>query len=404
MRRIATVTTVQSRPQGRRMGKRHVIIGLIALAAAGAFGLQATGQWTTAYGWLARSVPGLSAPEQPTGTKAKDAKASGAGGSGGSGAGRGPAPVEVAEARSQTLQDSISVIGSLAARESVTIASDTAGRIVAVSTTDGAAVKAGDELFRLDGALLAAEMKDAEARLALAQTSFERNQSLLKSRTVPQSTVDQSKAELDLARSAVELVREKQNRLVVRAPFDGYLGFRQVSVGAYVNAGMPLVSLDQISTLKVSFSVPERYFTTLAVGQSVNVSADAVPGQSFEAKISAIDPVIDVNGRALQVQAALDNARLALRPGMLVRATVLGASRAAVTVNEAAIVPQGRETVVFAVVDGKALRKVVTTGQRRDGWVEITSGLDGGTAVVSAGATRLSDGAAVKVAGSTAAE
>jgi membrane fusion protein (multidrug efflux system) len=197
------------------MGKRHVIIGLIALAAAGAFGLQATGQWTTAYGWLARTVPGLSAPEQPAGAKAKDAKA---GGAGGGGAGRGPAPVEVAEARSQTLQDSISVIGSLAARESVTIASDTAGRIVAVSTTDGAAVKGGDELFRLDGALLAAEVKDAEARLALARTNHERNQSLVKSRTVPQSALDQTEAELNLAQSAVELVREKQNRLVVRAP------------------------------------------------------------------------------------------------------------------------------------------------------------------------------------------
>ena len=234
--------------------------------------------------------------------------------------------------------------------------------------------------------------------------TYDRNRTLAKNNTVAQSNLDQSKAELDQAQSAKDLAQEKVNRLTVRAPFDGYLGFRQVSVGAYVTAGMPLVTLDQITTLKVSFSVPERYFTALSVGQSVDVTSDAVPGKSFTAEITAINPAIDVNGRALQVQATLDNTALALRPGMLVRAAVLGAKRDAVTVSEAAIVPQGSNSVIFAVKDGKAVRQVVTTGQRRDGWVEITSGVDAGTEVVSAGATRLADGAPVKVAAPSTAE
>lgn len=394
------------------MAKRRVFLGLIALAVVAGIGLQATGTWTPAYQWLSGHVPGLgaSAATAPadqagqSGQAAKNKKPGAQQGGGGAGGNRGPAPVEVDEARLQTLQDSISVIGSLAAQESVIVAADTAGRIVSVSAKDGAAVKAGDELFRLDGAVLEAEMKDADARLKLAQTTYDRNRTLAKSNTVAQSNLDQSKAELDQAQSAKDLAVEKVNRLTVRAPFDGVLGFRQVSVGAYVTAGMPLVALDQISSLKVTFSVPERYFTALAVGQSVEVTSDAVPGKSFTATITAINPVVDVNGRALQVQASLDNAALALRPGMLVRAAVLGAKRDAVTVSEAAIVPQGNSNVVFAVKDGKAVRQVVTTGQRRDGWVEILTGLEAGTQVVSAGATRLSDGAAVKVAQAAATE
>lgn len=387
------------------MGKKWLFAGLIAVAVVAATGLRVSGQWDNAFAWVQQTIPGVSAATAPAGDakgSERNSKAA-AGGAGGSSR-RGPAPVEVAEAKAQTLRDSISAIGTLAAQESVTIAADAAGRIVKVLAQDGARVKVGVPLFELDGALLAAEMKDAEARLALAETTHDRNLTLLKTRTVPQTNVDQSKAELDLARSAVELVREKQSRLVVRAPFDGHLGFAAVSTGAYVTPGMALVALDQITTLKVSLSVPERYFTALSVGQRVSVSADAVPGKTFTANITAIDPVIDVNGRALRIQARLDNGALALRPGMLVRAAVMGEERKAVTVTEAAIVPQGRDTVVFAVEGGKAVRRVVETGQRRDGWVEITTGLAAGAQVVSAGATRLADGADVKPMPSTATE
>jgi membrane fusion protein (multidrug efflux system) len=380
------------------MRKRYLfpglILGLIILLAAAAAALQATGQWPGLYARLHAILSG--APATPAVQQA--AKPQGASG------GRAPVPVEVSAAKTESFTDSIAVIGSLVAQESVTVAADTPGRIVAVAAVDGAAVKAGDALFRLDGALVDAEVKEAEARLALAETNFRRNQTLARSRNVAQSNVDQAAAELDLARTAMDLAKERQNRLVVRAPFDGHLGFRQVSVGAYVTAGMALVALNKMTTLKVSLSVPERYFTALSVGQKVSLTADAVPGQTFEASVTAINPVIDVNGRALQVQATLDNAGLALRPGMLVRATILGQSRSSVTVTEAAIIPQGRDSVIFTVVDGKAKRLVVTTGQRRDGRVEVRSGLEAGTQVVSAGAARLSDGSPVKASPATATE
>jgi membrane fusion protein, multidrug efflux system len=315
---------------------------------------------------------------------------------------RPPSPVEAAQAQSQTLTDRISAIGSLVALETAEVAADSTGRIVTVSAVDGAPVKKGDALFELDGALLAAELQDTEARLALAETTFRRAQTLARSQTVAQSQVDQTRAELEQARSATELVRERQRRLVVRAPFDGNLGFRLVSEGAYVTAGTPLVRIDQIANLKVSLSIPERYYSNIKVEQEVTLSAEAVPDKTFRARITAINPVVDVNGRALQILATLENDDLLLRPGMLVQADILGAAREAVTVPESAVVPQGQQATVYEIVDDKAQRRDVKTGERREGWVEIVSGLAAGAKVVTAGATRLSEGATVKVAQSQA--
>ncbi len=352
------------------------VLAFVFVAAAG-YSLRAMGIWDPLASFLAASAP-VPAAQAPTQA-------------------RPPAPVEVAEAKTETLTDSISAIGSLVALETAEVASDSTGRIVAVSAVDGAAVKKGDELFQLDGALLAAELQDTEARLALAETTFRRAQTLARSQTVAQSQVDQTRAELEQARSATELVRERQRRLIVRAPFDGNLGFRLVSEGAYVTAGTPLVRMDHIATLKVSLSVPERYYSAVKSGQEVSLTAEAVPGKTFRARISAINPVVDVNGRALQILATLQNEDLVLRPGMLVKAEIVGTSRQAVIVPEAAVVPQGQEATVFAVAKEQVQLRKVKTGTRRDGFVEIVEGLDAGTQVVTAGAARLSDKAKVKI-------
>jgi membrane fusion protein, multidrug efflux system len=358
-------------------------LALFAVVGVAAYGLRASGWWSGPEA----AVPALAPAAKPQ-----------AGGAGGGAGNRPPAPVEVAEAKAETLTDSISAIGSLVALETAEVAAESAGRILTVSAKDGVAVKKGDELFRLDGALLDAELQDTEARLALAETTFRRAQTLARSQNVAQSQVDQTRAELEQARSAVDLVKERQRRLVVRAPFDGHLGFRLASEGAYVTAGTPLVRIDHIAALKVSLSIPERYYSALSLGQDVTLTAEAVPGKTFRARITAINPVVDVNGRALQILATLDNADLLLRPGMLVRAEILGTPRQAVTVLESAVVPQGRDLIAFAVEGEKVKRLVVTTGVRRDGRVEVTSGLVAGAQVVTAGGTRLSDGAKVKIA------
>ena len=236
------------------MRTRPLVLTILVLGvlAALAYGLRVTGVWgpAAAVQQQQAAAPAASAPKPAQG--------------GNAGGNRPPTPVELAEANVQTLTDSIATIGSLLANEGAEVASDSSGRVISVTAPEGSPVKKGDELFRLDGALLEAEVKDAEARMTLAETTFRRSQTLARSQNVAAAQVDQTRAELEQARSALDLAKERQRRLIVRAPFDGHLGFRLVSEGAYVTAGTPLVRIDQISTLKVSLSIPERFYAALS--------------------------------------------------------------------------------------------------------------------------------------------
>ena len=280
------------------MKKSATALVLLLILGVAAYWLQASGQFK-AY-WPGASV----AQVKPEATRSGQGQ-------------RGPLSVEVATAKEGQLSDDIAAIGSLVSEESVDISAETNGRIVEILFADGTQVNAGDVLFRLDDTLVKAVVTDAEAKLALAKTVVERNAALLKSRNIAQSIVDQSNTELTLAESALALAQVQLGKLTIRAPFSGRAGFRGVSIGAYVQAGAPLVHVEKIDLLKAAFSVPELNFSQLALGQSIMVSADALPGQTFEAKISAIDPLVDINGRALRVRADLDNSADKLRPGDL---------------------------------------------------------------------------------------
>lgn len=311
------------------------------------------------------------------------------------------APVELAKASSASLSDDVTAIGTLLARESVAIAPETSGRIAEILFEDGARVAAGAPLFKLDSDLANAALTEARARMVLAEANYGRSQTLRKSGNLAQSSFDAALYELGVARAAVETAIVHLNKLTINAPFSGTLGFRTVSEGAYVNAGTTLVELDQVDRLQASFSVPELQQALIEVGQQVAVSADALPGQTFSATISAIDPSIDVNGRALQLRADLDNADGKLKPGLLVRLTIKGVTRQTVTVPESAIVQRGTESFIFVAEDKTASERKVRLGKRMPGIIEILEGVDAGAEVVVAGTTRLSNGAAIEVIAST---
>ena len=366
------------------MKKSAAALVLLLILAGFAYWLQAGGQ-LKAY-WQDTPV----AQVKPDAGKDAQKKQGGQGN-------RAPFAVEVAAAKEDQLSDDIAAVGTLVSDESVDIAAETNGRIVEILFADGAQVGTGDVLFRLDDTLVKAQVADAKARLELAKTVVDRNDALIKSKNIAQSTVDQSNTELTLAESALALAEVQLGKLTIRAPFSGRAGFRGVSVGAYVQAGAPLVHVEKIDLLKAAFSVPELYFSQLALGQNVMVTADAVSGETFEAKISAIDPLVDVNGRALRIRADLNNSAEKLRPGMLIRISVRGPKRSSVTVPEAAIVPRGNGAVVFIAANEKAQEAKVRTGKRSNGTVEILEGLKGGEQVIVAGNTRLSDGAAIAI-------
>ncbi|HWH74247.1 MAG TPA: efflux RND transporter periplasmic adaptor subunit [Methylibium sp.] len=306
----------------------------------------------------------------------------------------GPVPVEVARAIAQDLSDDTTAVGSLRSRQGVMVRPEVSGRVVRLGFRDGERVKRGQLLVQLDDALQRAQLSQAEAQLAIARTTLQRNQELVAQNFVTQSVVDQARANVDVAEAQVALARAQLEKLRIVAPFDGQAGIRAVNVGDYLKDGADIVALEDSSSLYVDFSLPERYAARLAPRQPVEVAIDALPGERFGAVVLALEPQITADGRAIAARATVPNADARLRPGMFARVRVVLAERpGAVLVPEEALVPQAGKDWLIKVVDGPqgpaSLRVEVRTGLRRDGQVEIVSGLAAGERVVTAGQARL---------------
>jgi len=337
------------------------------------------------------------------------AQAPSAAGPGGAAAARGGTPsVEVAQVRAQQLVDDAQSVGTLRSRQSVTLRPEVSGRLVQIAFQDGARVQAGQLLFRLDDALQQAELSQAQAQLSIARANLRRNEELVAQNFVAQRVLDESRASLQVAEAQVQLAQARLGRTRIVAPFSGTVGIRTADLGDYVKDGADLVNLEDTSLLYVDFRLPERYQARLQSGQSVQVALDALPEQTFTARVQAIDPLVDANGRALQVRAALPlTPGTSLRPGMFARVTVvLSVTDGALMVPEEALVPQGGRQFVFLLQregEGEAARMVsrrveVTLGLRRGALVQLLSGVQAGDTVVVAGQQRLQrDGTAVRV-------
>jgi membrane fusion protein (multidrug efflux system) len=374
------------------------IVALVALAAGLAY-------WTT------RSEKGASAPAADG--KAGEAKAAGkapegkgadgkAAGKGGPGFG-GPAPVEVARAITRKVQDELGAVGSVRANESVTLRPEISGRISSIGFREGQMVKRGAVLVELDAQVARAEVAQARAQLELARSNLTRTDDLAARSFVSSSARDQAVANVQVLEATLALAQARLDRYTIRAPFDGRVGLRRVSAGDYVKDGADLVSVEDTSTVKVDFTLPERFFGFLKNGQTLQFAVDALPDQSFTATVYAIDSAVDANGRSLVARARAANTGGQLGSGMFARIRLQLSQRPdAVVVPEEAIVPGATGQVVFRVVEkdgGRvALRTPVALGQRRDGMVEVVQGVTAGDLVVVAGQIRLQrDGLPVRV-------
>ncbi|MDP3522014.1 MAG: efflux RND transporter periplasmic adaptor subunit [Hydrogenophaga sp.] len=368
----------------------------LALASGGAWWLQQPGKSAAADKPTAAG-PGAAGASRP----------GGAGGPGGPGGGGAPG-VEVAKVKTMPLQDDAQAVGSLKSRQSVILRPEVAGRVAELAFADGARVRKGQLLLRLDDTLQRAELSQAEAQLSIARANLKRNQELVAENFVAQRVLDESRASLQVAEAQVALAQARLSRMRIVAPFDGTVGIRTVNLGDYVKDGADLVNLEDTSTLYVDFRMPERYQGQLAVGQGVKVQIDAMPGRDFTAKVQALDPLVDANGRSVLVRASMvPSAGATLRPGMFARVTtVFSVNDAALVVPEEAIVPQGNRQLVFKLAsegEGEAAKTVVRRtevqlGVRRGSQVQIVSGLSEGDTVVVAGQQRLQrDGMAVRV-------
>jgi membrane fusion protein (multidrug efflux system) len=306
--------------------------------------------------------------------------------------------VETATAVSTKSTEDLRAIGTLQSDESVQISSEIAGRVTEIALSEGAPAQAGEVLVRLDDALAIAEVDDTQARFTLAQGNLERANSLAKSGNVTERARDEASTNAETSRAARELAKVRLSKHVIRAPFSGVAGIRKVSPGAYITAGQPIVNLEKIDSLKIDFKLPEIHLAKISNGQKIEIMVDALPGRVFPGTIYAIDPHLDVNGRALSIRARLENPELVLRPGLFARIRVKGQTeRSVLLVPEAAIVPRGQDKIVYTVQNGRAVEVKVELGARSKGMVEIVDGLDEHATVVTAGQQMLKDGSPVEV-------
>lgn len=311
-----------------------------------------------------------------------------------------PVGVETVKVLPTAFRDEASAVGTLKSNESVVLRPEIAGRIAAIHFRDGTTVSRGAVLVTLDASTQQAELQQAQANLSLAQANFKRTEELFEKRFVSARARDEAAANLKVLEAAVALAQAKYQKTRVRAPFAGIVGIRNVAVGDYVKEGQDLVNLEDIATLKVDFRLPETLLTRLHKGQAVEVTSDALKGTVFKGTVEAIDPMLDTSGRAVLLRARLANPELKLRPGMFVRVQLaFGTERQALAVPEQALVPAGNDNFVFRVVEGKAQRVKVRTGQRRGTAVEIVEGLQPGDEVVTAGQLKLREGVAVRTMG-----
>jgi membrane fusion protein (multidrug efflux system) len=312
-------------------------------------------------------------------------------------------PVETDKVVAVDLALDATAVGSLRSNESVVLRPETAGRISAINFKDGVAVSKGALLVGLDAAMQSAEFEQARANFGLAQSNQKRNQELFEKKFISQQSLDNTGAALKVQEAAVALAQAKLDKTRIKAPFAGVVGIRNVSVGDYVKEGQELINLEDISTLKIDFRLPESYLGQLKPGQSIEISTDALPGQRFEAVLDAINPLVDTNGRAISCRALLSNAEAKLRPGMFVRVRLILEKRSNVLlIPEQALIPDAKAPYVYRVSDGKAVRVVVKPGLRRNAQVEIIEGLNAGDEVVTAGQLKLRDGAPVRAIGEAA--
>ena len=313
-----------------------------------------------------------------------------------------PPLVAVTEVRQETWRPSISAVGSLTASAGIDISKEVAGTVKAYHFQSGSRVKRGQLLIELDSSTDEADLDRLKAAQWLAQVKFDRSKQLIGKKMTSQSEYDESQALLQGAKASVvlqEALLEKKN---IKAPFDGRLGIRQVSIGQYLPVGTSIVSLDSLDIIYADFSVPERVLSRLAVDQQVAVKVQAYPDVLFEGVVIAITPSVDIGTRSIGVRAELKNPDEKLQPGMFAYIDVLMPDEQEVlTLPDTAITfnPYGEYVYIVESSDAghKIVYRQVETGSTRDGRVEIKKGLSAGERVVAAGQVKLRNDMMVQI-------
>ncbi|MEL7012543.1 MAG: efflux RND transporter periplasmic adaptor subunit [Pseudomonadota bacterium] len=310
-----------------------------------------------------------------------------------------PTTVELAKATLQRVSQTVEAVGTTRARQSVEIVPEADGRVVELLIIPGQSVNRGDILVKLDDTIELADLAEARARVTEREQALARVERLAASAAVSQASLEEATARLAEARAQLDRAEQRFTNRTITAPFSGVVGLSAIDQGAWAEEGEMITTLDDLSDVEVEFSLPETLFTGVRIGQHISARSAAFPGQSFDGQIAAIDSRIDPVSRSFRTRAIIPNPDSVLPGGMFMSLTLTLSESDKVVVPEEAVIFQAAETYVFVANDGVASRIRIKTGQRQDGLVAITEGLDSGTEIIVRGLQRVKDGDKIKVLG-----
>ncbi len=312
-----------------------------------------------------------------------------------------PLPVVVSAVHSMIIADQIQSLGTLRANETAVLSANLTETVSSIAFTSGQRVEAGDLLVSLTSREQKAQLAEAQASVDDAERQLERARQLVDSRFVSAQEVDNLKRERDIARARLRAVESRLADRLIRAPFDGVLGFREISVGTLLTPGTPVATLHDDSQMKLDFNVPEVHLSKIAPGQAVVATSRAFPDHRFTGEVAVVENQVDPVTRSVRVRAMLPNPDGLLRPGMLMAVQVASSEREALVISEEALLPQGSQQFVMLITEGAdglvAQKRQVRIGERQPGQVEILEGLEAGQKVITHGNFRVQPGQAVRI-------
>lgn len=316
--------------------------------------------------------------------------------------GAAPTSVIVERVARQRIADSLEALGTLRANETVRIMANVSDTISRVNFEDGQAVDAGDVLVELTDAEEAALLEEAESLAEEAERQFKRIERLVnEGNNASESLLDERRREWRTAEARLDAVRSRLADRLITAPFGGHVGLRQISPGALVSPGDVITTLVDDSRMKLDFTVPAIYLTSVHRGTVIEASTPVFPNRSFAGEVSSVDSTIDPVTRSITVRAIIPNEQHDLVPGMLMTLNLLRNERDAIVISEEAVIPRGTNNFVMVVdMDNEpytAEQRAVQLGTRIPGRVEVTAGLDVGEAIISHGTLKVRPGAPVRI-------
>lgn len=292
---------------------------------------------------------------------------------------------------SKPLEYKIVSTGSIISNEEVELHSEITGKIIIISFKEGARVKKGDLLVKINDNDLQAQLKKAELKKQLAEQNEYRQKTLLGKNGISQETYDNALNELMLIKADIEYIKTQIEKTEIRAPFDGIVGLRYVSDGSFISPATKIATVQNLNPIKIDFSIPQAYSNYINIGNKIDFRLSG-KAQSYTASIYAVEPKIDINSRTLQVRALCPN-NGDLMPGSYIEVEInLSNINNTILIPSDALIPDIQGELVYLFKDGKAIPKVVVSAIRTEKEVQITQGLNIGDTIITSGIIQLKPG------------